>query len=441
MRAYDIILKKRNGMELSAEDINQLIIGYMSGSVPDYQMAAFVMTVFFQGMSARETSDLTMAIVASGDRVDLSGITGNKVDKHSTGGVGDKTTLVLGPLAAAAGVPVAKMSGRGLGHTGGTIDKLESIPGFNTSLEREIFIQNVNRIGISIGGQTGNLAPADKKLYALRDVTATVDSIPLIASSVMSKKIAAGADAILLDVKIGDGAFMKNISNAVDLAKAMVEIGTHVGKKTIALITDMEQPLGQTVGNALEVREAVQCLMGEGPSDLKELCLVLGSHMVYLGGQARSIDEARSRVERIINNGKAIDKFRELVVNQGGDPSFIDDLSLLPQAAEKHQLTAVEDGYISELKAEQIGIAAMTLGAGRETKDSQIDLSVGIELYKKRGDRVLRGETLAILHVNDAEKANVTKDKVQQAFVITKEPPVARKLVWGQVTAQGVELY
>ena len=441
MRVYDIILRKRNGMELSAGEINQLIAGYMSGSVPDYQIAAFVMAVFFQGMSARETSDLTMAIVASGDRVDLSGIKGRKVDKHSTGGVGDKTTLVLGPLVAAAGVPVAKMSGRGLGHTGGTIDKLESIQGFNTSLGREVFIENVNRIGISIGGQTGNLAPADKKLYALRDVTATVDSIPLIASSVMSKKIAAGADAIILDVKTGDGAFMKTLPSAVDLAKAMVQIGTHVGRQTVALITDMEQPLGQTVGNALEVREAVECLRGEGPADLRELCLVLGSQMVHQAGQAESADEARSLLEEIMDNGRGLDKLRELVVNQGGDASFIDDLSVLPQAGDKVELTAPEDGYISGIRAEQIGIAAMMLGAGRETKDSQIDLSVGIELKKKRGERVARGATLAVLHVNNAEKANMSKNMVLEAFAISKEPPAARKLVWGQVTAEGVELY
>ncbi len=441
MRVYDTILKKRNGMELSTEEINHLIRGYMSGSVPDYQIAAFVMAVFFQGMTARETSDLTMAIVSSGEQVDLSGIAGIKVDKHSTGGVGDKTTLVLGPLVAAAGVPVAKMSGRGLGHTGGTIDKLESIPGFNTSLDRDVFIENVNRIGISIGGQTGNLAPADKKLYALRDVTATVDSIPLIASSVMSKKIAAGADAIVLDVKTGDGAFMKTLESAADLAKAMVEIGTRVGRQTVALITDMEQPLGNTVGNALEVREAVECLRGDGPPDLRELCLVLGSHMVYLAGKAASAEEAREQLEAFIDNGRGLEKFRELVENQGGDPSFIDNLSLLPQAGEKITVYSHRDGYISGIRAEQIGIAAMTLGAGRETKDSQIDHSVGIELMKKRGDKVNGGEPLAVICANNAEKADQVKELVLRAIEISQEPPEPGKLIWGQVTPEGVKMY
>ncbi len=441
MRAYDIILKKRTGLELSTGEIKSLIEGYMSGTVPDYQMAAFAMAVFFKGMTGRETADLTMAIVRSGETVDLSGIAGKKVDKHSTGGVGDKTTLVLGPLVAAAGVPVAKMSGRGLGHTGGTIDKLESIPGFNTSLSREKFIDNVNRIKIAIGGQTGNLAPADKKLYALRDVTATVDSIPLIASSVMSKKIAAGADAIVLDVKAGSGAFMKTVDQAVELAGAMVEIGTQVGRQTVAVITDMDQPLGRAVGNAVEVAEAIECLDGKGPGDLQELCLVLGSHMVHLAGAAGDPAQARRMLEEIIKDGRGLGKFRELVENQGGDPSCADDPGKLPGAREKMTAASPADGFVSAIQAEQIGIAAMTLGAGRETKESAIDLAVGIRLEKKVGDKVSRGEPLATLYVNDKEKGKRAAEMVMQAYAVSGTRPGPRRLVHGLVTANGVEKY
>lgn len=441
MRAYDIILKKRMGRELAKDETEFLVNGYMSGDVPDYQMAAFAMAVFFRGMTSRETADLTMVIVNSGERVDLSGIAGKKVDKHSTGGVGDKTTLVLGPLVAAAGVPVAKMSGRGLGHTGGTIDKLESIPGFNTALPREKFIDSVNRIKIAIGGQTGNLAPADKRLYALRDVTATVDSVPLIASSVMSKKIAAGADAIVLDVKTGSGAFMKTLEDAVELARAMVDIGTQVGKQTVALITDMNQPLGRTVGNAMEVAEAIECLGGGGPPDLRELCLALGSHMIHLAGAAESPRQARAVLEEILSDGRGLRKFRELVENQGGDPSCADDLSKLPQAGQIVDITAASAGYVSAIEAEQVGVAAMVLGAGRETKESNIDLAVGIKLHKKVGDEVETGESLATLYVNDETKTAQARDMVLGAYKIEPSPPVPRKLVMGIVTAEGVTLY
>ncbi len=441
MRAYDIILDKRTGRELSTEEIGYLISGYMSGSVPDYQMAAFTMAVFFKGMTDRETADLTMAIVKSGEQVDLSGISGHKVDKHSTGGVGDKTTLVLGPLVAAAGVPVAKMSGRGLGHTGGTIDKLESIPGFNTALAKDKFIDSVNRIGIAIGGQTGNLAPADKKLYALRDVTATVDSIPLIASSVMSKKIAAGADAIVLDVKTGSGAFMKTVEEAAVLAKAMVRIGSSVGRQTVALITDMDQPLGSSVGNALEVIEAIECLRGCGPADLEELCLVLGSHMVHLAGKAENPETARRQLEKIQQSGQGLQKFREMVQNQGGDASCADNPSMLQPARETCRVTTPVSGYVTAIQAEQIGIAAMTLGAGRETKESPIDLAVGIKLDKKVGDRVDKGDTLSTLYYNDSDRGEKARQMVSEAYSLGPEPPAPRKLVLGFVDSTGFTKY
>lgn len=441
MRPYDIILKKRNGQELSTDEITTLINGYMSGEVADYQMAAWAMAVFFKGMTPRETADLTMAIVNSGEQVDLSGIKGVKVDKHSTGGVGDKTTLILGPLVAAAGVPVAKMSGRGLGHTGGTIDKLEAIPGFNTALLRDKFIDSVNKIKIAIGGQTGNLAPADKRLYALRDVTATVDSIPLIASSVMSKKIASGADAIVLDVKTGSGAFMKSVDQAVILAEAMVKIGSEVGRQTVALITDMDQPLGHTVGNALEVKEAIECLRGQGPKDLTELCLALGSQMVFMAGKAASPEKAREELERILYQGAGLEKLKELVKNQGGETSCIDDPGKLPESRMTILVKAKVAGYVAALEAERIGIAAMTLGAGRETKESNIDLAVGVRLEKKVGDRVEPEETLAILYVNDDSKTEKAREIVSQAYSISDQPVQPHKLILGYVDKDGVKRY
>lgn len=433
MRMYDLILKKRSGLELSREEIGFIINGYMQETVPDYQVAAFAMAVFFQGMTPRETADLTVAIVRSGEQVDLSAIQGIKVDKHSTGGVGDKTTLVLAPLVAAAGVPVAKMSGRGLGHTGGTIDKLESIPGFKVSLSKEEFINNVNHIKVAVVGQTGNLAPADKKLYALRDVTATVDSIPLIASSVMSKKIASGADAIVLDVKTGSGAFMKKEEDAFKLARAMVDIGAQVGRKTVAVVTDMDQPLGYTVGNAMEVREAIETLQGKGPADLTELTLVLGGQMLALAGAAGSAEAGRERMEALLKSGAGIAKLKEMVTAQGGSAEVIERPEQLPQAKEQVTVVARADGFVSAIQTEQIGIAAMTLGAGRETKESNIDLAVGIELKKKVGDTVRAGETLAVIYANDSGRVARAEDLILAAYSIDMQKPASRPLVHGVV--------
>lgn len=387
MRMVDIIEKKRDGQELTTAEINFFIEGYTKGEIPDYQASALAMAIYFQDMNDRERADLTRAMVESGDTIDLSAIDGVKVDKHSTGGVGDTTTLVLAPLVASLGVPVAKMSGRGLGHTGGTIDKLESIAGFHVELTREQFIDLVNRDKVAVIGQSGNLTPADKKLYALRDVTGTVNSIPLIASSIMSKKIAAGADAIVLDVKTGDGAFMKTQEDAEKLAHAMVRIGNHVGRKTIAIISDMSQPLGFAIGNALEVKEAIETLQGKGPKDLTELVLTLGSQMVILAGKAKTSEEAKEMLLDAIHSGKALAKFKEFLANQGGDASIVDDLTKLPQAKYKIELPAKQSGYISRMVADEIGVASMILGAGRATKEDVIDLAVGLVLHKKVGDK------------------------------------------------------
>ena len=383
MRMYDLILKKKQGGELSTDEIRYMIEGFTEGSIPDYQMSAMTMAICFRGMTPRETVDLTLAMRDSGDVLDLSGIKGVKVDKHSTGGVGDKTSLALTPIIAALGVPVAKMSGRGLGHTGGTIDKLECFDGFTTALSEEQFAGNVNTIGIAIAGQTANLAPADKKLYALRDVTATVDQMSLIASSIMSKKLASGSDAIVLDVKTGNGAFMKKLEDSRALAKEMVSIGTMAGKKTVAVITDMDQPLGRAVGNSLEVREAIDTLRGEGPADFKEVVFALGSQMLMLAGRAADEKEARALMEGVIEDGSALDKFAQFVRAQGGDAAPVYDTSLLPVAGKTLEVTAKESGYVHRILAEDIGIACMTLGGGRETKESAIDLSVGIILEKK----------------------------------------------------------
>lgn len=441
MRIYDILLKKRNGQELSEQEVTQIIKGYASGTVPDYQMAAFAMAVFFKGMSVIEISALTKAIVESGDQIDLSGIQGIKVDKHSTGGVGDKTTLVLGPLVASAGVPVAKMSGRGLGHTGGTIDKLEAIPGFRTDLSREEFIRGVNKTGIAICGQTGNLTPADKKLYALRDVTATVDSIPLIASSVMGKKIAAGANAIVLDVKVGSGAFMKSLDQAAELASTMVKIGEELGRKTVAVMTAMDEPLGYHIGNANEVMEAIQCLQGKGPEDLADLCLTLGSQMVYLAGKADSPETARGMLDLKIKDGSAFEKLKEMVENQGGDARYLDDPSLFPQASHTFEVRAEQSGFVSSIMAEEIGRAAMIVGAGRETKESHIDLSVGIRLNKKVGSQVEAGEALATLFVNDPAKSEEAGHLIRAAFSFADTPTKPSKLIKGIVTTKGIEIF
>ncbi|WP_404840983.1 pyrimidine-nucleoside phosphorylase [Bacillus subtilis] len=400
MRMVDIIIKKQNGKELTTEEIQFFVNGYTDGSIPDYQASALAMAIFFQDMSDRERADLTMAMVNSGETIDLSAIEGIKVDKHSTGGVGDTTTLVLAPLVAALDVPVAKMSGRGLGHTGGTIDKLEAIDGFHVELTKDEFIKLVNRDKVAVIGQSGNLTPADKKLYALRDVTGTVNSIPLIVSSIMSKKIAAGADAIVLDVKTGAGAFMKTEEDAAELAKAMVRIGNNVGRQTMAVISDMSQPLGFAIGNALEVKEAIDTLKGEGPEDLHELVLTLGSQMVVLAKKADTLDEARAKLEEVMKNGKALEKFKDFLKNQGGDSSIVDDPSKLPQAAYQIDVPAKEAGVVSEIVADEIGVAAMLLGAGRATKEDEIDLAVGIMLRKKVGDKVEKGEPLVTLYAN-----------------------------------------
>lgn len=400
MRMIDIIEKKRDGKSLTREEIEFFVNGYTRGEVPDYQASSLAMAIFFQDMNDEERAALTMSMVNSGEKIDLSDINGIKVDKHSTGGVGDTTTLVLAPLVAAVGVPVAKMSGRGLGHTGGTIDKLESVKGFNVEISEKDFIKLVNDNQVAVIGQSGNLTPADKKLYALRDVTGTVNSIPLIASSIMSKKIAAGADAIVLDVKTGSGAFMKTLDDAEALAHAMVRIGNNVGRNTMAIISDMSQPLGNAIGNALELKEAIATLKGNGPKDLTELVLTLGSQMVVLAEQAASLDEARQMLIDAIKKGKALNKFKTFLLNQGGDDSIVDSPEELPSAKYQVEFKAKKDGYITEIIANEIGVASMMLGAGRQTKEDVIDLGVGIVLNKKVGEHVEKGENILTIHTN-----------------------------------------
>jgi len=409
MRMVDLIAKKRDGGVLTKEEIDFFINGYTTGDIPDYQVSSLMMALFFQDMTADERADLTMAMVRSGDEIDLSSIEGIKVDKHSTGGVGDTTTLVLAPLVAALDVPVAKMSGRGLGHTGGTIDKLEAVEGFHVEITEQEFSDIVNRDKVAVIGQSGNLTPADKKLYALRDVTATVNSIPLIASSIMSKKIAAGADAIVLDVKTGDGAFMKSEEDAVELARAMVSIGNNVGRKTMAIISSMAEPLGRAIGNSLEVKEAIETLRGEGPEDLTALCMELGAQMTVLGGKAETLDEAKEKLQQVIDDGSALEKFKVFLSNQGGDASVADDVSKLPQAQYQIEVKAESSGYVEEIAAEELGVASAMLGAGRQTKDDVIDLAVGLMLEKKVGDHVDKGETLAVIHSNREDVADVER--------------------------------
>ncbi|MCQ2009942.1 pyrimidine-nucleoside phosphorylase [Sporolactobacillus sp. STSJ-5] len=417
MRMVDIITKKRDGFALSPEEIRFFIDGYVNGSIPDYQASALAMAIYFKDMTDQEIAELTRAMVDSGEIVDLSAITGIKVDKHSTGGVGDTTTLVLAPLVAAVGVPVAKMSGRGLGFTGGTIDKLESISGFSVEMSGEQFVMHVNRDHIAIIGQTGDLVPADKKLYALRDVSGSVESIPLIASSIMSKKIAAGADAIVLEVTCGSGAFMKSEEDAVRLAETMVQIGKHVGRRTAAVITDMDQPLGFAIGNALEVKEAIDTLQGHGPSDLRELVLELGSRMVLFAGKASHPDEAKQLLEQALEQGKAFDKFKQFIKNQGGDPSIADYPERLPKAEYQIRLPAQSSGVVAEMKADQIGLAAMLLGAGRATKEDTINHATGIVLHKKVGDSVTEGETLLTIH-SDSKHIDQVIEKLNQNITI-----------------------
>ena len=440
MRMYDLIEKKRNGGELSEAEIRWLISGYVSGDIPDYQMSAMLMAIYFRGMSDQETWIMTDAVAHSGDMVDLSPIEGVKVDKHSTGGVGDKTTLVIAPIVAACGVKVAKMSGRGLGHTGGTVDKMESIPGLRTDLDREEFFAVVNKTGIAVIGQSGNLTPADKKLYALRDVTATVDSIPLIAVSIMGKKLAAGNDAILLDVTTGSGAFMKKKEDAIELALKMTAIGEAAGKKTAALITDMDTPLGFAIGNAMEVAESVEVLKGGGPADLKEVCLALASNMLYLAQQG-TLSECRVKAQEAIDSGRALERLAAMVEAQGGDPRYVYDTSLVAQAPYCCEVVAQADGYIAHMNAESIGIASSMLGAGRETVDSVIDPAAGILLVKKTGDAVKKGEVIAKLYASKEELFAAAKKRYQEAVTIADTCPKEGPLVLARVEKGNVENY
>lgn len=429
MRMVDLIQKKRDGYAHTKEEIQFIINGYTSDDIPDYQVSAWSMAVYFNDMNDDERAWLTEAIVNSGETIDLSAIEGVKVDKHSTGGVGDTTTLILAPLVASIGVPVAKMSGRGLGHTGGTIDKLESLKGFSVEITNDEFINLVNKNKVAVIGQTDNLTPADKKLYGLRDVTGTVNSIPLIASSIMSKKLAAGADAIVLDVKTGAGAFMKKLDQSKELAEAMVKIGNNLGRNTTAIISDMNQPLGFMIGNALEVKEAIDTLKGEGPDDLTELCYTLGSHMAVLARKAETIDEARHMLKDAVESGQALEQFKLFIRSQGGDAEVVDHPEQLPTAKNVVEVAADQDGFVSEIVADEIGTAAMLLGAGRATKDSVIDLAVGIELHKKIGDHVKAGEALASLHVNDAE-VNPVIQKVKAAYTLTDNEVEAPQLIY-----------
>lgn len=437
MRAADIITKKRDGAELSDNEIEWLIKSYTNNEIPDYQIAAWLMAIFFQGMTDKETAVLTMAMATSGDMVDLSQIPGIKVDKHSTGGVGDSTTLILAPLVAAAGVPVAKMSGRGLGFTGGTIDKLEAIPGFKTTLEHREFIANLLTYNIALTGQSADLAPADGKLYSLRDVTATVESIPLIASSIMSKKIASGADKIVLDVKVGNGAFMKNKTDAIRLAKTMVGIGQFVGRETIAIVTNMEQPLGMAVGNSLEIKEAIKLLSGQGELALREICLTLGSHMLVLGKKASTPEDGYQQLAALIDNGQALAKFEEFIAAQGGDATIVHDNTKLPQACFIQEVRSLGQGYVTAISATQIGYAAMRLGAGREYKGQAIDLAAGIVMQCRLGQTIRREQPLATIYTNDKSRLEEARLMIQQAVRIHTQPAAAIPLLIGIVDKHG----
>lgn len=428
MRMVDLINKKKRGETLTAAEIEHIIQGYTKGDIPDYQMSAFLMAVYFKGMNKEEIANLTLSMVNSGERVDLSMIDGIKVDKHSSGGVGDKMSLVIIPLCACEGIPVAKMSGRGLGHTGGTIDKLEAIEGFKTELTKEEFISNVNKYKMAIVGQSPNLTPADKKLYALRDVTGTVDSIPLIASSIMSKKIASGCDCIVLDVKVGSGAFMKSVDEAVILAKTMVEIGESLNRKTVAVVTDMSQPLGHEVGNANEVKEAIEILKGCGSQDETTVALTIASHMAVLGGAFSDYESAYNKMRNLIESGRAVEKLKELIRIQGGNPDVVDNFDLLPQAKKHIEVKSQEAGYVNSINAEDIGVSAMLLGAGRRTRDDSIDYSAGITMTKKVGDWVDEGDTLCILHTNMPDFRDA-KELSKSAFVIMDKKPDPLKYV------------
>ena len=440
MRMIDLIRKKRDGGTLTREELAWFVRGVTEGSIPDYQTSALLMAIYFRDLTAEETAILTDEMARSGDTVDLSPIEGVKVDKHSTGGVGDKTTLIVAPIVASCGVRVAKMSGRGLGHTGGTVDKLESIPGFCTQLPIGRFFEIVRETGVAVVGQTGNLAPADKKLYALRDVTGTVENIGLIASSIMSKKLAAGADAIVLDVKTGSGAFMKTVEDSIALAKAMVEIGEHTGRRTIALITDMDRPLGAAIGNSLEVIEAVETLHGRGPADLAEVCLELAANMLCLG-TGKDVSDCRTLAREAIASGRAFETFCRMVKAQGGDVSVLTDPSRFARPSVIEPVPAPADGWLSAMDTEAVGTASVLLGAGRETKESPIDFSAGILLRKKPGDRVEKGEPLALLHTNDASRVAAAREAFLSAVAIGKKAPEAVPLIHARVHAGGMERF
>jgi pyrimidine-nucleoside phosphorylase len=438
MRAYNIILKKRNKKALSLEELKFMIQGNIDGQIPDYQMSALLMAIFLNGMDKKETSFLTKAMIESGDEIDLSSINGIKVDKHSTGGVGDKTSIVLAPLVASLGVKVPKISGRGLGHTGGTIDKLESIPGFSVDMTEKEFINNVNHIGLAIGGQTKNLVPADKKLYALRDVTATVDNISLIAASIMSKKLVSGADAILLDVKTGSGSFTPIKEDAFSLAKEMIDIGDLMGRNTVAVVTNMDEPLGNAIGNALELKESIETLQGKGPDDLRELCIELGTEMLILSGKYDKREDAVDELINALDNGLAWNKFREFVKIQGGDLSYIDEPEKLPLSPLTKDIVAVNEGYIHELTAREIGEVSLTLGAGRKVKEDKIDHGSGIILYKKVGDKVSKGEKIASLYSESEEMLNKASDKLERSIKVGNEFVPPNKLIHGIVKKESI---
>ncbi|CCY03927.1 MAG: pyrimidine-nucleoside phosphorylase [Eubacteriales bacterium] len=432
MRMYDIIKNKRDGGKLSKEEIDFFVKGYTAGEIPDYQASALCMAIYFRGMDDEETTNLTLAIAASGDKVDLSGINGVKVDKHSTGGVGDKTSLIIAPIVASYGVKVAKMSGRGLGHTGGTIDKLEAIDGYQTSIDKKEFFRIVNEVGVSIIGQSGNLAPADKKLYALRDVTATVDSLPLIVSSIMGKKLAAGADCILLDVKTGSGGFMKTLEDSTKLAKSMVEIGHLAGKKVIALITDMDVPLGKAIGNSLEVIEAVETLKGEGPEDLTEICIDIAANMLYMAGKG-TVKECEALAKKAIADGSALQTLVKMVHAQGGNEKLLLDTSLFKKAAYDYEVKAPKTGYIEHVDTESYGMASLALGAGRAKKEDPIDYSAGITLEKKTGDFVKEGDVIAVLHTNKPESVKEAEERILKATEISSEPVEKKPIILGRI--------
>ncbi len=439
MNMIDLINKKQHGKSLTRDEIRYFISEYVAGSIPDYQAAAFLMAIWFTGMTSQETGELTLAMAESGDQIDLSEIPGIKVDKHSTGGVGDKTTMIVAPIVAVCGVPVAKMSGRGLGHTGGTIDKLEAIPGLSTELEINQFISQVRKINLALAGQTANLAPADKKLYALRDVTSTVDQVALIASSIMSKKLASGADKIVLDVKTGSGAFMKTVDEAIALAQIMVNIGEHAGRETVALVTDMDRPLGMMIGNSLEVEESLQVLRGEGPADLEVLCRQLAANMLYLSGRG-SLEQCGQLAEEAVNSGSALETFALMVAAQGGDAAYIRGEKTFDRASQSYTVVAASSGFVHFIETDDLGRAAGLLGAGRSRKEDAIDPLAGIVLHKTLGDKVTEGEPLATLYYNQDEQLREAVGRAEGAFVIAAEKAKVRPMILARVTAEGVEM-